>query len=157
MTKYRRLNIEELKELEKEFVDFLVLNGIPGADWQKMKTKSPEKADQMIDLFSDVVFEGILRKVKFLDFRSKKMIHTFQCLEEKIILVGMQADENSSADFLDQSYIQTALANPPDDIRVYTTEKKYNKERSRELFDMISNGCVISDGKLFKTLCLVLN
>ncbi|HHH49470.1 MAG TPA: hypothetical protein ENK52_00660 [Saprospiraceae bacterium] len=85
------------------------------------------------------------------------MIHTFQCLEEKIILVGMQADENSSADFLDQSYIQTALANPPDDIRVYTTEKKYNKERSRELFDMISNGCVISDGKLFKTLCLVLN
>ena len=156
MAKYRRLTIEELKELEKEFIDFLVLNGITGDDWLKMKTKSPEKAEQMLSLFSDVIFEGILRKVKYLDFRAEKMVRTFQCLKEKIILVGMQAEENSSANFLDQNYIQTALQNPPKDIRVYTTEKKYNKKREAELFDMISAGCVISDGKLFKALCLAL-
>ena len=65
--KYKRLSIEQLKELEKEFVDFLVVNGILAEDWLKLKETDPDKAEQMVDLFSDVVFEGILRKTDFIE------------------------------------------------------------------------------------------
>jgi hypothetical protein len=45
MAKYRLLTLEELKSMEKEFVDFLVLNGIPGEDWVKLKDTDPDRAE----------------------------------------------------------------------------------------------------------------
>ena len=35
-------------------------------------------------------------------------------------------------------------------------EKAYTKVREEELFGMITGGCLISDGSMFKTLCTVL-
>ena len=71
---YRRLNTEELASLEKEFIDFLVVNGITAPDWEQMKKDNPENSDQMIELFSEVVFEGIFRKTKFLKISTAKFI-----------------------------------------------------------------------------------
>ena len=41
MVKYRALTHEELESMEKEFIDFLVLNGITGEDWEKLKNEKP--------------------------------------------------------------------------------------------------------------------
>lgn len=77
MAKYRLLTIEELKELENEFVEFLVLVGITADDWVKIKCEKPDKADSMITLFSDVVFEKIMRKTQFPERRRSNDIRTF--------------------------------------------------------------------------------
>ena len=37
-------------------------------------------------------------------------------------------------------------------LNTYVTEKKYNKTRELELFDMMENGCLIDDGQLFGLL-----
>ena len=65
--KYSRLSAEQLRELEKEFVDFLVVNGIVAEDWIALKENEPLNADKIIDQFSDVVWEGTLRKLKYLN------------------------------------------------------------------------------------------
>ena len=156
MPKYRSLTTEELKGLEKEFIDFLVLNGITGEDWVKLKEQHLAKAEKIIDQFSDVVFEGIFRKVKYLEYRGKKILKTFQCLPDKLVMVVMEADEASDANFTDPAFIQKATTQPPKDLRVYIAEKKYTKSREEELFDLTESGCEVSDGKLFKALCLAL-
>jgi hypothetical protein len=156
MPKYRYLSLEELQELEKEFVEYLVLNGITADDWEKLKAEDPEKADKVIELFSDVVFESILRKVEYLEYRTPHEVRTFQCLPDRLVVVGMKAENDPEIDFTDSGFIQSAMENPPYSLRVYTTEKHYEKPRELALFEMTEAGCIISDGRLFKTLCLSL-
>ena len=156
MPTYRLLNLEELTELEKEFVEFLVLNGITAEDWVKMKEQDTAAADQIIELFSDVVFEGIMRKVSYLEYRAENFVHAFQCLSDKLVLVAMESEDDFAVNFLDPNFIEAATINPPEKLLVRTTSKPYSKTRERELFDMIQAGCNISDGGLFKALCLKL-
>ncbi|WP_258104585.1 DUF6495 family protein [Marinoscillum sp. MHG1-6] len=153
--KYRILTQSELQELEKEFVDFLVVNGITADQWVKIKEEDKSKAEDMITLFSDVVLEGVLRQVKFLEIRTKDDVKTFQCLDDKMVLVGMMTAD-PSADFCDDQFLSQSLAKPPKGIKVYTTEKAYNSDRQEELFQMINNGCEIADGRLFKALSLAM-
>lgn len=154
--KYRLLTIEELNELEKEFVDFLILNGITADDWEKLKSDEKEKAEDMLVLFSDVIFEGVMRKVRFLEHRTQRDLKTFQCLSDKLVLVGMKAVGNEEVDFTDSRFIQEASRNPPANVRLYMSEKKYNREREPELYEMIRMGASISDGRLFKVLSLAM-
>ena len=154
--KYRALTQDELSGLEKEFIDYLIVNGITADDWVKIKEEEKDKAEDIIVLFSDVVFEGVMRKVKFLEFREKSDLKAFQCLDEKIILVGMISD-NPETDFTEKSYLETAAQNPPKGVKVYTTEKHYTKTRELELFEMIQAGCSISDGQVFKALVMAIS
>ena len=39
--KYERISIDELEKLEKEFIDFLVVNGISPIDWVSIKENKP--------------------------------------------------------------------------------------------------------------------
>ncbi len=153
--KYRLLTLPELEELEKEFVDYLVVNGITVDDWVKMKAEEVEKADQIIELFSDVVFEGVMRKVKFLDVVTPKSIKTFQCLSDQMVLVGLDTSEHSSIDFTTQP-LAAVQEHAAEQLSVYTSEKTYSKDRELELFYMTQHGATISDGTYFKALCLLL-
>lgn len=153
--KYRVLTKEELQELEKEFVEFLIVNGITADKWVSIKEEDKEAAEDMIVLFSDVVLEGVLHKVQFLEFSSSQDIKTFQCLKEKIVLVGMNSSD-PNINFEDKRFLSEALTRTPKGVQVYTTDKSYSKDRQSEIFDMISNGASIADGKLFKTLSMAL-
>lgn len=153
MPKYRSLTTEELSELEKEFVDFLVINGITASDWEKLKSEEKEKAEKIVDQFSDVVWEGVLRKTQFLEHRGPQEIRAFQCLPGKIVLMGLKIkDEN--IDLRTSEGVQKIQENIPS-TAVYSSEKVYSKKREEELFELIKSGAVISDGKLFKSIALM--
>lgn len=148
--KYRKLSSDELEEFENEFVKFLVINGITADEWVKIKTNHNEKANAIIDKFSDVIFESIIRKTEFLDFISSKSIKCFQCLKDEIVLVGIDAPNESNIDFTKN------INETFEDLEVYTNTKKYKKQRELELFDLINAGAQISKGELYKKLCLLL-
>ena len=154
MSKYRLLTQPELDELEKEFVQYLVVNGITAEEWESIKKNETGRAEKVLELFSDVVFEGVMRKIKFLNYKSAHSLKSFQCLEDKMILVGL--DVNDSTNLLDVRQFQDLLTNSLNTTKVYTTTKEYSKSRELELFEMIENGCEISEGELFKNLCLAL-
>ena len=156
MPKYRLLSKPELDELQKEFVEYLILNGITAEDWEHSKATNASNVEQIIELFSDVVFESILRKINFLEYREKSSIKIFQCLAEKLVVVSMEANDSENVDFTNSEFIKEASINPPSTLKVFTTDKHYKRERESELFEMLQTGCVIADDKLFKTLCLSL-
>ena len=163
MAKFRLLTIEELKEMEKEFVEYLILVGITADDWVKIKNEDPENAENIVHLFSDVVFEKIMRETQFIEKRETKELIALQCLKDKFVLIGLNASKvpdlmegGYEANLLDHEYLKKAMQSPPSNLEVYTTEIPYKLSREEEIFKMTKEGFDISDGKLFKTLCLVL-
>ncbi len=156
MQKYRTLSNTELKEFEEEFISFLVVNGIEVKQWEALKADNKEKAEGIIDQFSDVIFESIFRKTLFIDHVSSKSIKCFQFLAKEIVLVGLDANENSEINFLGEQTLDSIIINNSDDLQIYQTKKKYAKVREMEMFDMVNRGANLSKGKLFKQISLLL-
>jgi hypothetical protein len=154
--KYRRLTTDELQELENEFILFLSSNQVTAPEWTTIKAEQPEKADELIDLFSDIVFENTLAKIEYLEYKEPKDIKTFHCQEDKIVMLGMIVEGESNIDFTketspDQMMGQMKLSGAR--LKLYQAEKAYSPNREDELFKMLESGCLISkEGTMFKTL-----
>ncbi len=151
MTKFRQLSSEELKELEKEFIEFLVVNGIDADTWEKLKAEENEKAEFIIDQFSDVVFTSIYRKSEFVDYIAEDQIKCFHFQNEQVVLVGIDS-EDKQTNFLKASLEELSSQK----FKVYTSDKKYIKSREEEMHAILSSGGKLSDGQLFKKICLAL-
>lgn len=72
--KYARLSPSDLKDFEKEFIEFLVINGITADEWESIKASSSEKTEAIIEQFSDVVWESTLRKHTFIEKRTPSLL-----------------------------------------------------------------------------------
>ncbi|MBK7638172.1 MAG: hypothetical protein IPJ13_30780 [Saprospiraceae bacterium] len=144
--KYRRLTAEELSGLEKEFVHYLIINGIDAQEWEKIKSVSAEKADKMIEIYSDMVFEGICAKVKYCEYFDKDGLKLFRCDEDEIRLT--EIIPTSAFDSVQE--MMTHLAKNPDEFRIFYTSKGYKPDRNLEIFRMISAGAVITNGTYYE-------
>lgn len=132
MSKYRLLTADELHVLKKEFIDFLVVNGITANDWEKIKKEDISKAEKTIELFSDVVLEGSLRKIKYLKKIENNNLYFFKYDEKEAHLV----------------YVETNGA----EKQVKKTSKKYIGKREEEIYKMLNNGCEIDDKAIFEEI-----
>jgi len=150
--KYKRLGAKELDALEKEFITFLSSAQITGSDWEKMKKNESGKAEDLIDVFSDLVYERVMGKINYLEFRDNKELNIFHFENDKISLAGLRVKENSSIDLLAEGVFKDLNSINTDEITVIRTEKFYLKERGVEIFELLEEGCYITDDKLFKAI-----
>ena len=154
--KFRRLNQEELSSLEAEFIRFLASNTITAEEWKRLKSEENEKAEGLIDIFSDLVFENTLKKVEYLELKTPRDLRTFHCEAEKITMFGLLIEGETQLDLTktlvpEQMIAQLKLSGAS--LKLYSGEKSYRKAREQELFDLMEQGALISrDGHLFKTL-----
>lgn len=150
--KYKRLTTEELKELEPEFINFLAAAQITGPDWDKMKKNELSKAEELIEVFSDMVYEKVLSKIKFLEYRDITTLNIFNCVEDKIILVGLRVNEHSQLDLTASDISSQWRESHANAVNVIKTERPYHKERGLEVFELLQNGCWITDDRLYNVL-----
>ena len=59
MLKFRALTAAELAELEIEFKQFLIVNELYDAEWRELASKNPQKAQEFIDTFANIVLEKV--------------------------------------------------------------------------------------------------
>jgi hypothetical protein len=142
--KFRRLTKQELQDLEKEFIHFLVSNGIEASDWKKISDTDPEKVEHFVDLFSHIVFKKALKNIKFLEHKSPNSIKYFFCAEDKIVLACIQASEDSNLDFTHQKTMMKLgsgeLEAADGEITIYKSEKPYQLSREEEVFKLMEEG-----------------
>lgn len=150
--KYKRLTTEELKELEPEFINFLASAQITGPDWDKMKKNELSKAEELIEVFSDMVYEKVMSKIKFLEYRDITTLNIFNCVEDKIILVGLRVNEHSQIDLTASDISSQWSESHSNAVNVIKTERPYNKERGLEIFELLQSGCLITDDRLYNVL-----
>ena len=82
--RYSQLTKEQFEELHEEFALFLATQKIDIKEWEDIKKNNPEVADEELNLFSDLVWEKVLGKSKYLEHFSKDSINLFKCEEEGI-------------------------------------------------------------------------
>ena len=153
--KYHRLNADELAVLEPEFIKFLIVNGIDGADWTRIKTNDAAHADEMLDVFSDMILEGTLKNISFLDVVLDKVIYAFQCDQENITLNALELVGDGDFTFRN-NFSATTLSELLDaqliEVKAFTQQKSYQPDRNTELYKMIQNGMSISNGEWFMAI-----
>lgn len=150
---YKRLTNEELTALEKDFIQFLSANTITKTDWEKLKSEESDKVEELILMFSDIVWDKTLENIKYLEYCTQKDLKTFYCGNDKIVLRGITI-QSENGNFLEQSLseLQELNANNKVELGYISSEKTYQPSRNKELFNMIQNGCTIGTPELFESL-----
>lgn len=150
--KYSRLTKEQFEELHPEFINFLATQSIDKAEWDKIKVEKPEVAEQELDVFSDLIWEGVLTRTEYLEHFSKNHIFLFQCFEKDIKSIVLKSTI-SSIDFLTKDGLQWFSDNMfTDNIEMKTGKKFFTDERNKSIFELIQQGAFLSDGQLFKQI-----
>ncbi len=147
--KYARLTKEQFEELHKEFINFLATQSITAEEWAELKSTKPEVVEQELDIFSDLVWEGVLNKVKFLEHISPQQLMLFRISQTHIDLIAIKI-ENSNIDITTKYGYKWLQQNIQDDsVVLYTSTKALKEDRNKDIFVLIQQGASITKGELF--------
>jgi len=150
--KYSRLTKEQFEELHPEFINFLATQSIDKAEWDKIKSEKPDVAEQELDIFSDLIWEGVLTRASYLEHFSKNHIFLFHCFDshiESIILKSLVPE----TDFLTKEGLQWLSDNLfTETIEMKIGKKQFTDERNGSLFALIQQGAFLSDGQLYNQI-----
>jgi uncharacterized pyridoxamine 5'-phosphate oxidase family protein len=138
--RFRSLTIDELKELETEFKQFLIINQVYNEEWIEMNQKDLEKASALVDLFSDHVLEKVYSKIDFLEKRDKHAFSVFAIKKNDVETITIQS-KNQTIELETNAQIETALNQHLNELEIFCGTKKLLKEKCDEVFDLIKEGC----------------
>ncbi len=150
--KYTRLTKEQLEELHPEFIRFLASQNIDKAEWDALKAEKPEVAEQELDVFSDLVWDEVITKAQWLEHYSKNHIFLFKINADAMQSIVIHA-HTPHADFLTEGGLQWLNENIfSDEVKVTRGQKSFGEDRNAEVFSLIEQGAILSDGVLYGQL-----
>ena len=121
--KFKRLTLEELRELEPEFINFLASNQISADDWMVIKSKKSDQMNELLDFFSDLVYEKVLQKITYLEHRTPKEIRLFHLGEHQITLLGIKVAEDNKVDFTLENILEQISYTPNLKTSIFESKK----------------------------------
>lgn len=147
--KYARLSKEQFEELQQEFINFLASQSITANEWEEIKINKPEVAEDELDVFSDLVWEGVLNQARYLEHFSPQQIFLFKITEVTIDLIAIKV-ENENVDVTTRHGYNWLQQNLMDNsVSLYTSKKAISDDRNKDIFALIQQGAVITKGELF--------
>jgi len=154
--KYSRLTKEQFEELHQEFINFLATQSITGDEWQNIKTNKPEVAEQELDIFSDLVWEGVLNQTKYLEHISPKDIHLFALNEDHMHLIGIKVKEDVDLTTAEGfNWLRANLMH--DHVEFVQAKKDYTDDKNLDKFTLIQQGSNITKGELYQYMFKLIN
>lgn len=155
--KYARLTKEQFEELHQEFINFLATQSITAEEWQTIKTEKPEVAEQELDVFSDLVWEGVLTAAKYLEHISPKNIHLFALNDDHMHLIGIKI-EKEDVDVTTQEGFNWLRNNLMDEsVEFAQAKKEYSEDKNLDKFALIQQGSNITKGELYEYMNNLIN
>jgi hypothetical protein len=155
--RYAQLTKEQFEELNEEFALFLATQKIDIAEWEEIKKDKPEMADEELNLFSDLVWEKVLGKSKYLEHFSQDTLNLFKCNSDTILRIVVKSSKDGF-DFTNKDNFDWFLDNSQDDsIEYFRGKKSYTKERNDEIFDLIQQGSVVCNGDLYNAILKIIS
>ena len=155
MIKYRRLDEKEFKSLERDFVSFLASNSIQAHEWQRLKSDSPEKVNELMDIFSDTVLEKVYTKTKYLIIIKPTELHAFKMEKSFATLIGVKFNK-AKINLLNKDEFELVFNSESSFLSHHPTlfnlDKNYDKPKPEEVFFLVRQGAVLVDKKWFELL-----
>lgn len=150
--RYTRLTREQFETLHEEFARFLASQSITAEEWEKLKCEKPNVAEDELDVFSDLIWEGTLNKVQYLENWSEQQVFLFHFIEDKIHLIAVKVS-SPEVSLITNEGLQWLEKNiGEDEVEIFEAEKKYTFEANLEKFNYIKEGAIISKGEFYNTL-----
>ena len=150
--KYARLTAEQFHELHTEFANFLASQSIDKQEWDDIKTNRPHVAEQELDVFSDLVWEGVLNRAEFLEHFSKDYIFLFRCSDSFIHSIVIKSLD-PTVDFLSRPGIEWLSDNLfTERVEMKVGKKPFGEDRNGDVFSLIKQGAFLSGGELYKQI-----
>lgn len=150
--KFSLLTKEQFEALHQDFAKYLAAQQIDAKDWEAIKTNKPQKAQEALELFSDLVWTDVLSKTKYIEHTSPNELNLFNCgplaMHRLVVKVA-----KSGFDFYKDADYQWFLKHPNDKtVSYFQAQKKYDQARAMAIFELIKKGGVISQGELYRSL-----
>jgi len=147
--KYSRLTKEQFEELNKEFINFLATQSITAEEWQNLKVNKPELAEMELDVFSDLIWEGVLNKAEYLEHISAQHMYLFRLGEDKMYVIALTLKNDIDITTKEgYKWLQNNLMD--ENVEFLQADKEYTDDKNLDKFKMIEQGAVITKGELFK-------
>lgn len=154
--KYARLTKEQFEELHQEFINFLATQTITADEWNDIKTNKPEVAEQELDVFSDLVWEGVLNKVVYIEHISPQQMHLFHLKEDNMQLIAVKLKNPIDLTTTDGfNWLRENLMD--EDVEFSQAKKEYSDDKNKDKFQLIQQGGSITKGELFQYLDNLIN
>jgi cag pathogenicity island protein 24 len=148
--KYSRLSKEQFEELQQEFINFLATQSITAEEWQNIKANKPEVAEQELDVFSDLVWEGVLKQAKYLENISAQHMYLFHLGDKQIELIGLKIKKTEIDLTTKEGFTWLRENLLGDDVELFNAKKEYSEDAQLDKFKLIQQGSFITKGQLFK-------
>lgn len=148
--KYTRLTKEQFEELHQEFINFLATQSITADEWKKIKTDQPDIAEQELDVFSDLVWEGVLGQVTYLEHISPQQMHLFHTKETDMQLIAIKLNSDTVDLTTSEGFEWFRNNLLSDTVEFLTANKAYSDDKAMDKFKLICQGAVITKGDLFR-------
>lgn len=148
--KYSRLTKQQLEELHQEFINFLATQSITGDEWESIKKEKPAVAEEELDVFSDLIWEGVLAKVRYVENISAQQMHLFYLTDKIMKLISVKV-MNPEIDLTTEVGFAWFRKNWQSDFVEYlTASKMYTADKNLDKFNLIQQGAVITKGELYQ-------
>lgn len=154
--KYSRLTKEQFEELHQEFINFLATQSITHDEWTNLKANKPELAETELDVFSDLIWEGVLNTAEYLEHISAQHMYLFRLGEDNMqaIVVNIKNDVDiTTAE--GYNWLRENLMD--ENVEFLQADKAYSDDKNLDIFKMIEQGAVITKGDLFKYFDKLIN
>jgi len=148
--KYTRLTKQQFEELHHEFINFLATQSITASEWETIKKNKPQVVEEELDVFSDLVWEGVLGKVTYLENISRQQMHLFLLSDKEMKLISVKIlnpdiDLNTSLGF---NWFKKNWQS--DFVEYLSASKAYTEDKNLDKFKLIQEGAVITKGELYQ-------
>ncbi len=141
--KYRLLTEDEQSHLSQEFIHYLASNSITGEDWESIKQNKQEEAQEHFAIFSDMVMEGAIENIHYIELKKEDSIQLMACLKEEARILQLDIKVDSFS-FLNAQDIQS-LADGSSSLdslnaKIFSSDLKYPTDRNLFIFSMLNQG-----------------
>ncbi|MEN8124501.1 MAG: DUF6495 family protein [Bacteroidota bacterium] len=154
--KYKQFTKEQLEGLHEEFAVFLASQQIEKKEWEDIKKNKPEVAEEELNIFSDLVWGKVLDNTNYIEHFSDTSLNLFKCGDYQMQRIVVKVNKEG-VDLLKQEGFNWFLDHSNDETIEYLKgQKKYDKERNIEIFDLIQKGGIISKGELFEGILKII-
>lgn len=147
MSQYKIFDLDELKYLEKDFVQFLSANGIDAGHWDKLINHNDTKVQEILEEFSRFIYETVLDRTEILEVRNKDFLTMFYATDLKIHFIRIENKTkgifNYEQEFKIDSFLKF-IENNTSEISVIKGEKKIRDTKKSEFYNLLKSSCKIS-------------
>ncbi|MFH6769560.1 DUF6495 family protein [Gaetbulibacter aquiaggeris] len=154
--KYSRLTKEQFEELQQEFINFLATQSVTADEWKNLKENRPELAEMELDVFSDLIWEGVLKSAKYLEHISPQHMHLFSINNDHMHVIAVTL--KNKVDMTTKEGFNWLRENLMDEnVAFLQAKKEYSDDRNLDVFKLIQQGSVITKGDLYNYFNKLIN